>query len=400
MQALLKRAKTICQERQGAVAVLAALAMVVLLMFTAATVDMGSAYVESARLQAALDAGALAGAAELPDHAAAQAAALDYVSRNGYSPEEVSLTISGDTLSLTGAREKPTNFLQIIGLRALTISEKAAARCSAAKAGGVWDYRIFSGSESHTLDMGGRFDIDGSVHSNGGLSISPGYGRITGAAEARTYLYVNQWTTTVGSQDGDAAYIGMPDFSDSVDGVMPAGYSLHTTGSALSAPSNKQYWDQDMYVTGSVTVKNQVEINGDVYIQGDFTVKGGKPVCVLNGNLYVDGNITFENDTHVYGSVFATGNITFKGGGMSVSPSTAVCVYSATGNITMTMASSVTHGVVYAPQGTVSLAGNNTTFYGSIVGDKVTGIPANLVMGESSLDFPFLSTDTRVSLVE
>jgi len=400
MDKLFRRVECILLEQRGAVAVLAALMMVVLLGFAAATVDLGAAYVEASRLQTALDAGALAGAAELPDSAAATQAALRYVEQNGYCEEEVLVEINNGVIRLTGVTEQPANFLRVLGIRELAVRQDAAARALSSAAGGVWDYRIFSGSSSYTFNMGGQFNIDGSVHSNGGLSISPGYGRLAGAAESRTYLYVNQWTTVVGSQNPDADYIEMPDFTGSVDQAMPDSYAVHTTGSALSQPSSKQYWNGDMYVEGSVGVKNQVEINGNVYINGNLTVSGGNPVCVLNGNLYVDGDISFGNNVKIYGSVFATGNITFSGGGMEVSPTTAVCVYSANGNINMTMASSVTHGIVYAPNGTVNLAGNNTTFYGSIVGYQVNGIPGNLVMGESDLEFPFLVSETRVGLVE
>ncbi|MPN20174.1 hypothetical protein SDC9_167552 [bioreactor metagenome] len=154
-----------------------------------------------------------------------------------------------------------------------------------------------------------------------------------------------------------------------------------------------------MYVTGNVNVSNGVVINGDVYIDGNFTVNGGAPVCVLNGNLYVNGNINFNNSVEVYGCVFATGSITFQGGSMKVNPSIPICVYSQNGSISIGTAATETTGILYAPKGSISIAGGTTKFNGSIIADKVMGIPADLIVGESSIDLPFLKGVPYVHLV-
>ncbi len=397
---MFKKIKWLYKAEDGAYALLTALMMTVMLSFCAAAVDLGAAYSESSSLQAALDAGALAGAYELPNTAAAQQAALEYVQTNGYGADEVTVEFSnGDkTITLHGSTSTETTFLNILGINKLDVAEVAAAE-KTREIGGVFAYRIFSGNTAHTFSMGGRFTINGSVHSNGSLSISPSYGLITGSAEACNTLYVNQWTATVGLQVPNARYIAMPDFTDSVNSVMPSSYTVTTSAATLNAAWWKQTWNDDMYVTGNVSVSNGVVINGDVYIDGNLTINGGAPVCVLNGNLYVHGNIDFNNSVEVYGCVFATGTINFRGGSMQVNPSIPICVYSENGSINIQTAASETTGIIYAPKGSISIAGGTTRFNGSIVADKVMGIPADLIVGESSIDFPFLQGEPRIHLV-
>lgn len=70
------------RSERGAVVVLAAVLMVVLLGAGALALDLGAARVDHRHAQGSADAAALAAAAELDDFAAARAAAIDYATRN------------------------------------------------------------------------------------------------------------------------------------------------------------------------------------------------------------------------------------------------------------------------------------------------------------------------------
>jgi|GEM_PF-2097782 len=199
-------------------------------------------------------------------------------------------------------------------------SETVKARMKLAEGGGggggdspVWDYRIFAGN---TIDcQSGNMQIGGSIHSNGSVNIGWSQGRISGNAEAVTSFSI-QGPVTEYTRIFPAAVIPMPDFSGYVESVkipdivMPGSYAIHTTGSALKSDS-RQNWNQDMYVTGDVTVDHGVDITSNVYITDNLTVREGVKVT---GNLYVEGYINFESGGAevVDGYVHADGNMTVK----------------------------------------------------------------------------------------
>lgn len=73
---------TLRRRDDGAIAVMAAILMVVLMGVGALTVDLGNAWARKRSIQSSADLAALAGAQGLPDIAVARAAAKDYVNRN------------------------------------------------------------------------------------------------------------------------------------------------------------------------------------------------------------------------------------------------------------------------------------------------------------------------------
>ncbi|HOP11191.1 MAG TPA: pilus assembly protein TadG-related protein [Oscillospiraceae bacterium] len=400
---MFKHLKKFITGERGSSPWVAVFSMTVLLAFTAMAVDLGMAYMQASKLQAALDAGALAGAAYLPNTTEATAAAIECVELNGYTASDISISFSDSDskISLTSAKEIDTMFLKALGINQWNIAKKAAAaKTNSGGGGGVFGYRIFYGSNNGALSMGGQFTINGSVHGNNNVSIDPGQGVITGMVEAVKNLHINEWTTTVGGTVCPAQFIEMPDFTEVVDNIMPDSYDEYAVAKTYNEPWWRQTWTGSKYITGNVSVSNGVDIYGDVYIDGNLSVSGGGPF-IIHGNLYVDGNINFGNNVDISGSVMATKNITFSGGQNQVDSSTSLCIYSKTGNINITMSSMTATGIIYAPNGVINLAGNNLTFYGSIIGDKVSGIPANLIMDEPSEPIDFLPAgEATIKLVE
>ncbi|NLU51107.1 MAG: pilus assembly protein [Syntrophomonadaceae bacterium] len=119
------------REERGAVLVLVAAAMVVLLGFTALVTDFGLMYLNKSRLANAIDAGVLAGVQELPnDPSAAEAVAQQYAQANGAKEGEVSFSVSADRRQITGTGTRAVNlfFAQALGIYQGNVAARAAAR--------------------------------------------------------------------------------------------------------------------------------------------------------------------------------------------------------------------------------------------------------------------------------
>ena len=371
--------------------VIVAAGLCVLLMFGAFAVDMSTLYVENTRLQTALDAGVLAGASMLPDTNAAIAEARSYIRANGFSTDNITFSFKNDDMIITaeGKETVDAGFSRVMGYTKHDVAATASAEKYITSATGPFAYLLFSGDPNHTLNLGGRFDIAGSVHANGALYASPSYGVIQGAAEACKTVYCNESTMTVGTKAPGADFIDMPDFTSVVAGALPSSYDTVLTPAQVAAPSWKQTFTGNTYVSGNCRISNQCIVNGVLYVDGDLIINGGSPVCELNGTIFATGKITFNNTFVGTGNVFANGNITFQGDGMQLRATDSVCAYSANGNVDMVTNSTTVTGIIYAPKGSITVQGTSTTYIGNIIGNRIVGIPGNLTMRAPDEPFPF-----------
>lgn len=164
---------------KGQIAVYMAVLLTSLMGLAGAGVDYGLIVVESARLQNALDAGALAGARALvlsttPTQGAAtnpasgtrnyddEQAAKAFLVSNGYNvtgangitftfSSSASVTgASNDTMQITGTVVKPTSFWKAIGINSTTITQRATA----VSTGGMVDVML-------SLDLTGSMELSG-----------------------------------------------------------------------------------------------------------------------------------------------------------------------------------------------------------------------------------------------
>ena len=120
-------------DQTGQALVLSALFLTVLLGMAAIAVDVGSWYLADRQAQAAADASALAAAQELPyDTATAKDHAENYATENGGGLKTVAFTgdTVEDTVSVEIEREAPGFFSQVLGVSAVTVNAKAAARAA------------------------------------------------------------------------------------------------------------------------------------------------------------------------------------------------------------------------------------------------------------------------------
>lgn len=398
----MKGKKGFLSDEDGAVAVIVAFAMAVLLGICALALDLGRIYLERASLQNAVDSAALAGAYQLPDTAKASEQAAQYIEKNGYGAENIQVDYEyNDTvIHIVGTKRTDTTFAKIFNVNYVDVSVSASAKKETKPLAEALGYRLFQGSQTQTLNLGGTFEIYGSVHSNGSLNVSPGYGYIAGSAESCNSFYVNPYTTTVGTEVLHAGYIEMPDFTSETDQVFPDSYDTILNGSDVSKRSSLTYLTGNTKISGNCTISNQAVITGNLYVDGNLTIGGGAPACQLNGNIYATGSIKFTNTFSGSGCVFAKGDILFQGGGAQFASGQPICLYSEAGNISLTTGTSEVHGIVYAPKGTVNVQGGTLTFYGSIVGNVITGIPADLKMYDLDIGLPFQSGGSVTRLVE
>jgi hypothetical protein len=116
----------------GQAAVLTVMFMVVLLGMAAAVLDVGHWYRDDRRLQATMDAAALAGAQALPDNPAeASSLATSYAGKNGGGLDKLEITatkFANDTLKVTGSRPSEGFFTGLFGIDSVTVHATAKAR--------------------------------------------------------------------------------------------------------------------------------------------------------------------------------------------------------------------------------------------------------------------------------
>lgn len=388
----MKKIRSLINDESGVVLIFVVVSMVVLLSFASFSVDLGLAYYQKSQLQSAVDSAALAAVYDLPDANKATATAKSYIEKNGFKAKDVRVDFDATDFICTVYcdAEMETFFANVFNVSVVDMSATAASKLykSQGNYSAVYDYCIFSGDEEYTLNLGGQFDIHGSVHSNGQFMCSPGRGYIKGSLEGSHGGYFNQWTATAGKVVYDSPVIEMPDFTSCVEQTVPQSYDTILQGSSVK---NVNKIDGNVMILGNASFPNSIEVNGNLYVNGNLSISGGSPVLVFNGgSIYCTGKINFNNTVKVNsGCIYAKGDIQFTGGTNKFTNTESIALYSENGNINLTAAGQDIHGIVYAPKGTVTLAGNNLRFYGNLIANRVAGIPAQLYMGENTFDLPF-----------
>jgi len=123
------------KNRRGGVIALVAVALPVLLGFSALVTDVGALYLNRTQLSNAADAAVLAAAQELPKNPDdAREAAASFASQNGKATDSVTTVISADnrTIAVTISRNVSLFFAPILGVQNTTASVTAAAQVNIA----------------------------------------------------------------------------------------------------------------------------------------------------------------------------------------------------------------------------------------------------------------------------
>jgi len=335
-------------NEKGSILILTALMMVMLLGCCALAVDVGLGYIQKAKLQNAVDASVLAAAQELPDTTSAFAVANQYISLNGFSPDDIRVSFSdgNKTINVMEIKTIDYTFAKILGFNTKTLSAEAAA--SKSSIGDAFNYALFSGSTTQTLTLNGsNQSVTGSSHTNKNFVANGSNITITGACEAVSTVTTNGSNIRIGSRVPNAWNVAMPDFSDTIKTLADAA----GTSSNLSKTYN-----------GS-----NVDVTSPIYINGDLTVNGS----------HFSGK----------GTILVTGDITFNGSNLYQNSGDAICFYSKSGNITVNGSNADLNGIVYAPNGTITMNGSNQTVHGRVIGNKVNinGSGLSIISGSDDL---------------
>lgn len=131
MSAVQKKKNIIRDNEQGSVIVIITAAFTVLLGFVALVLDVGTAYLQDARLSNAVDAAALAGSQALPGSPAeAYQLALDYAEKNGVRPEDLTIKVTADNREINVAAKKHVaySFAPVLGITSVDLQRSAGAK--------------------------------------------------------------------------------------------------------------------------------------------------------------------------------------------------------------------------------------------------------------------------------
>ncbi len=172
-------------RQKGQVMVLFALLLPVFIGILGLGID--SAHIFNARrdMQSAADLAALAGASQLPgDPGAAQSIAAGIAADNGFSGGNVSVTapFNGDDgqIEVVVSEEVGLFFMPALGIPNVTITARSVASHEINAGTAVMakkDYHCWNGTVTWS---GSNITVDGSVHSNGGLTLSGNGNTVTG----------------------------------------------------------------------------------------------------------------------------------------------------------------------------------------------------------------------------
>jgi len=343
------------KDETGQAMVMIALLFVVLLGFAAIAIDIGRVTVAKSHLQNAADAAALAGVRDLPDTTIAKNTAVSFAGKNGVRASDVTVTYPDSTkIEVICTRNVEYTFARVLGFTDTDVSARAVAQIS--NPGGViFDFAVFAGAGTVSINGNGII-VGGDVYGRDGVSI-PGKNNV----EVTGNAYSTESGRDINNVFNKSVIIldkplDMPDFSD----------LIKSQGIVLSQS------DIDDIVANGKTV------DGPIYVEGDITINGRIPGT---GIICASGKIDFSNDVQQEMS----DNILF---------------YSATGNIEFNGGSGKCVGIFYAPNGYVTINGNESTIYGRIIAREFRKNGGNITIISNTTNLESVNTITTYRLAD
>lgn len=365
--------RSLFRDEHGQTMALLTITLLTLIGVVAIVIDVAVFAEEKRQLQNAADAAVLAAARELPaDPAAAEAAALVYLTSNGYtvSPGDISVTITtpyaGNAefaeLVVTN-HDVPYVFARVLGFISLDISARAVGE---SVTGFEDDYAIFA--------------IDNSCGASG-ISITGTLASFEGTVHANSDV-------SVGGSDHtfDPAVTYACDFFEGGSGHA-YGHAEKKTGSR-DVPSELASLTYASFAPCDFSYPNPVNLKSrnEVWLDGPKT-------------QLVEGVYCFEKSVTLIGDDIS-GDVTFVAkGAISISGSdhnltayhpSGILLYSeeSTGptQINVSASGGTYSGIIYAPNGDIDFTGqSNHTFQGSLVGQNVSVSGTGLTIQSGSL---------------
>lgn len=324
--------KTQSSSDRGAVAILVAISLLVLLGMAAIAIDGGSAYNERRSTQGAADHAALAAAwaaCNAQGESAAVAAGSAAAASNGYDGGQANIDVTITRLAGTTSSYEAvvtstegTQFGGVIGQDEVTVASRAVADCTRNIWGG--GYALFAAgppacSNTFELDFtGGGVTVDGQVHSNGDLRINGNNGNPSTITGLTTYV------------EHPPAYNGVQ-FDGGLDQTTTQPNPFDIEFSRYIPANNTARWGVDYFHHPSGGTIN------DKWLQD------------VPGNDK-SGGVSIINRSGVYFTTGEIKNVTIQMGTDPSTGQTARATFVAGGSISLNGESSVTH---YDPNGVV-----------------------------------------------
>ncbi|MEE1137986.1 MAG: pilus assembly protein TadG-related protein [Acutalibacteraceae bacterium] len=304
--------KKIAKAEDGVVMIVAALSLVAFLSVVSLVTDMGLKYHQKSKLQSAMDSAALAAVRYMPDEGKARSVALEYVEKNGFSADDVTVEFpTNDTVRVSDAIEGKTIFASLFDIDSVLIKAKAAAKFVDKNMAVDFDYLMFYGDNSQ-FTLNGGYKIGGSIFGNGNVHADGGAGSsISGTVFSANSATYNQYSITVGGVKSNAGKQPMPDFDETIMSVVPTANegALGKTYSHIRA--NGRYLNK--YSAGT-SLNSVITINGSTYCSGNLTTGYGSELMTVYGDLYIEGDFTPQCPVYVTGNVYVGGNLTTSWG--------------------------------------------------------------------------------------
>lgn len=303
---LLKKLKKQSSDETGAVLVMVALLMVVLLSITALAIDFGMGYYKKQQLQTACDAAALAGAQYLTQsNSVVEKYCKEYMEANGFTDADTDITVeiegvgADKKVRVTGNLEVPTTFGRIMGFKQIDVTAHAAAKATTHTVDtGEFPYLLYGISESGNLNLGGNnYEINGAVHCNGTVTDSPntGYvGQISFGESVSTggnyyfmyddnpYVLYRRQSCGISKVDGNIDLAGITANIDDYFLIPPAIYD---------ASGSRQWWIQ------SIDWVNNNELYNNPTDHSDEKRARAIPVSGILSNVLVNQKYLLDSDT-------------------------------------------------------------------------------------------------------
>ncbi|HET9102812.1 MAG TPA: pilus assembly protein TadG-related protein [Solirubrobacteraceae bacterium] len=347
-------------EESGAILVITAVMLIVIIGFAALAIDVGSFYQAQRQAQGAADAGALAGADALAASGAAAASATASATATANDPGATpTVVVSGSQVTVSMAASAPTYFGKILHPGNFPIQTRAVAGISQSAipctGSGGNCYVVFA-KDSNCSDngftlSGGNWTLDGGIHSNSGIRINGGnnhFGPTSyGPTQSGCAMKVSGGNNHFGSETSEAPITDWPiDYTN----LYPA-----CTGSQCTGPDGTPPYCTHAAPNFSFTSSPQDGIYcayGDAADHGDPAQYTGQ-VAVSGGNERA--NVTF-----------VCGNLTVSGGNLNFnpynSPTNKLLVYAAApGGVAISGGNLSLNGDVFAPTGTIAMSGGNAS---------------------------------------
>jgi len=391
------------KRQEGAVAVIVAVMLTVLLGFVGLAMDVGNLVSTKTRMQNAVDAAAYAGGLKLTsnpptdtDQTNATNQANSILQSNGFTSVTLTVDSSGSEpntldfntdstfnpsglpeINLRMAQSVPTHFMSVLGISSVSLNASAKAVQTSTSSSGPFKYTLFSGDPTYTLTINGGNEVGGGIHSNGKLLLN-------GNVKVLNIKDADGNVKTPGDAEGgyhqdEGTYYGVTANGNiEVDGAISADTVAHIltngnvsgedgapvtkTGGAVNDIAMPDFSD---LVSG---------IPGIVNFSGNKTYNNTAPAT----SIFVDGNVILNgNITNVPGAIVATGTITVNGS-VTLNSGNQVCLYSYSNsssaiviNGNTTFNSDTDNSIIYAPNGKITFNGSNNDYNGKLIAKKI-----------------------------